>query len=173
MPKSHTHEKWALLFSIPLSYIYFKLSGNLIASIIFFVSFIFGVFMLSPDLDTKSKSYSRWGVLRFIWLPYRKIMKHRSIFSHLPFVGTLIRTSYLVISITLMVCLIIYAMLFILGIKTHQNIFLVIKNSLVMTFRVILQIKRDYIIAAILGISMGDLIHYILDVFASYLKNQS
>jgi uncharacterized metal-binding protein len=64
-------------------------------------------------------------------------------------------------------------MLFILGIKTHQNIFLVMKNSLVMTFKVILQIKRDYIIAAILGISTGDLIHYIVDVFASYLKNQS
>jgi uncharacterized metal-binding protein len=64
-------------------------------------------------------------------------------------------------------------MLFVLGIKTHQNIFLVMKNSFVMTFKVILQIKRDYIIAAILGISMGDLIHYILDVFASYLKNQS
>jgi uncharacterized metal-binding protein len=161
MPKSHTHEKWALLFSIPLSYIYFKLLGDITGSIIFFVSFIFGVFMLSPDLDTK------------LWLPYRKIMKHRSIFSHLPFVGTLIRTSYLVISITLIACLIIYAMLFILGIKTHQNIFLVMKNSLVMTFKVILQIKRDYIIAAILGISTGDLIHYILDVFASYLKNQS
>ncbi len=173
MPKSHTHEKWALLFAMPLSYIYFKLSGNLISSIVFFVSFIFGVFMLSPDLDTKSKSYSRWGFLRFIWLPYRKIMKHRSIFSHLPFVGTLIRTSYLVISITLIVCLITYIMLFILGIKTNQNIFLLMKNSFVMTFKVILQIKRDYIIAAILGISMGDLIHYILDVFASYLKNQS
>jgi uncharacterized metal-binding protein len=79
------------------------------------------------------------------WLPYRGIMKHRSIFSHLPFVGTLIRTSYLVISITLIVCLITYIMLFVLGIKTHQNIFLVMKNSFVMTFKVILQIKRDYI----------------------------
>ena len=173
MPKSHTHEKWALLFAMPLYYIYFKLSGNLMSSIVFFVSFIFGVFMLSPDLDTKSKSYSRWGFLRFIWLPYRGIMKHRSIFSHLPFVGTLIRTSYLVISITLIVCLITYIMLFVLGIKTHQNIFLVMKNSFVMTFKVILQIKRDYIISAILGMSAGDLIHYILDVFASYLKKQS
>jgi uncharacterized metal-binding protein len=49
---------------------------------------LFGGLMLSPDLDLHSLAYKRWGPLRFIWLPYRKL-KHRSVWSHGPVAGTL------------------------------------------------------------------------------------
>lgn len=51
---------------------------------------------LSPDLDTVSKPFKRWGTLRLIWLPYLKLVKHRSLISHSPVLSTLIRVAYLV-----------------------------------------------------------------------------
>ncbi len=50
--------------------------------------------MLGPDLDTRSIHYKRWGLLRWIWIPYRGSLKHRSIFSHGPIIGTLLRVVY-------------------------------------------------------------------------------
>lgn len=47
----------------------------------FCVSYLFATFFLSPDLDTKSKPYKRWKMLRILWWPYRVIFKHRG-FSH-------------------------------------------------------------------------------------------
>jgi uncharacterized metal-binding protein len=41
-----------------------------------------GGFYLSPDLDTPSRPFYRWGVLRWIWIPYQWAAKHRSPLSH-------------------------------------------------------------------------------------------
>lgn len=49
---------------------------------------------LSPDLDLASKSYYRWKWLRFYWLPYQKIAKHRSFLSHSAFISGSIRFVY-------------------------------------------------------------------------------
>jgi uncharacterized metal-binding protein len=57
--------------------------------------FLFSGLMFGPDLDIYSKQYQRWGLLRFIWLPYRKVLSHRSWLSHGPVVGTLLRLLYL------------------------------------------------------------------------------
>lgn len=56
---------------------------------------IVGTLWLSPDLDLKSDAYFRWGPLRGFWLPYVKLMPHRSLFSHLPVLSDLIRVIYL------------------------------------------------------------------------------
>jgi uncharacterized metal-binding protein len=49
---------------------------------------------LSPDLDLKSLPWKRWGLLRFIWLPYQRI-PHRHWLSHAPVVGSIGRLLYL------------------------------------------------------------------------------
>lgn len=64
-------------------------------ALFFSFGYLFGTFLLGPDLDTKSSSYHRWGVFRFMWEPYRKTFLHRSIFTHLPVVGDIIRIVYL------------------------------------------------------------------------------
>ena len=51
--------------------------------------------MLSPDLDTVSKPFKRWGVLKFLWIPYQKNIPHRSPLSHAPVLGSAIRLLYL------------------------------------------------------------------------------
>ena len=61
------------------------------------IAFLLGGLWLSPDLDTHSNALKRWGMLKILWWPYQKIIRHRSIFSHGPFIGTIIRISYLII----------------------------------------------------------------------------
>jgi uncharacterized metal-binding protein len=51
--------------------------------------------MFGPDLDIHSRQFIRWGWLRWIWIPYQKTLRHRSIFSHGPVIGTTLRVVYL------------------------------------------------------------------------------
>jgi uncharacterized metal-binding protein len=57
-------------------------------------SHLLGGLYLSPDLDLKSLPWKRWGILRFLWLPYQRI-PHRHWLSHAPFVGSIGRLLYL------------------------------------------------------------------------------
>lgn len=61
-------------------------------------SHVLGGLFLSPDLDTVSRPYRRWGVLRWIWIPYQKLIPHRGL-SHLPIVGTASRVAYLLLPV--------------------------------------------------------------------------
>lgn len=38
--------------------------------------------MFSPDLDIDSRIDDRWGPLRWVWLPYMRIIPHRHFWSH-------------------------------------------------------------------------------------------
>jgi uncharacterized metal-binding protein len=57
--------------------------------------YLFSGLMFGPDLDIHSQQYKRWGLLRWIWLPYRRSLRHRSVFSHGLIIGTIIRLLYL------------------------------------------------------------------------------
>ena len=59
------------------------------------LAFLFGGLFLSPDLDINSRPYQRWGALRWLWWPYQRLIRHRSMLSHSPFLGTAIRINYL------------------------------------------------------------------------------
>ncbi|WP_440952004.1 DUF2227 family putative metal-binding protein [Methanococcoides sp. FTZ1] len=69
---------------------------------LFFLSYLFATFFLSPDLDIESRPYKRWGLLRCIWWPYKVIFKHRG-FSHNPLLGPL----SIVINLALIIALVI------------------------------------------------------------------
>ncbi|XGB41796.1 MAG: metal-binding protein [Nodosilinea sp. LVE1205-7] len=58
------------------------------------LGFLVGGLLLGPDLDIHSVQYKRWGWLRWIWLPYRGSMRHRSFWSHGPIIGTTVRVIY-------------------------------------------------------------------------------
>jgi uncharacterized metal-binding protein len=55
---------------------------------------LFSGLMLSPDLDLHSSVYNRWGPLKFIWLPYQKLIPHRSPLSHSYLLGPILRVVY-------------------------------------------------------------------------------
>ena len=58
------------------------------------IAHLLGGLWASPDLDTVSRPYKRWGLLKFYWLPYQKASKHRGI-SHAPIFGTMGRVLYM------------------------------------------------------------------------------
>lgn len=65
---------------------------GLIASAAYYLSGMY----LSPDLDLVSRPYKRWGLLRFIWLPYQRLIpRHRHWLSHGPVIGSAVRLVYL------------------------------------------------------------------------------
>ncbi len=53
-------------------------------------------YLFSNDLDLHSESYDRWGPLRFIWLPYQRVIHHRSVISHGFVIGPLLRVVYFI-----------------------------------------------------------------------------
>lgn len=95
MPSGRTHDR-VTLWSLPII-----ASGTLYATaradLAFWVSggFLFSGLIFGPDLDLYSFHYKRWGKLRWLWKPYQKAIKHRSIWSHGPIIGTIGRIVYL------------------------------------------------------------------------------
>lgn len=68
------------------------------------LAFLLGGLWLSPDLDTRSNPTRRWGPLRLLWWPYRRLLRHRSLLSHSPLLGTSGRLLYLM-ALLLALCL--------------------------------------------------------------------
>ncbi|WP_414579505.1 metal-binding protein [Anabaena sp. CCY 9402-a] len=95
MPSGRTHDRitlWALPMVAGVSFWQTR-SGNV--TLLVAGGFMFGGLMFGPDLDIYSRQYQRWGVLRWIWLPYQKSLRHRSFLSHGPIIGTTLRVVYL------------------------------------------------------------------------------
>ena len=78
-----THDRIALA-SLPVGWLLsdgiFHASVEL--SLALMLGLMIGGLYLSPDLDTPSRPYFRWGILRFFWKPYQWLVKHRSNLSH-------------------------------------------------------------------------------------------
>jgi uncharacterized metal-binding protein len=96
MPSGRTHDSITLWCLPPLAAIGWWLTEDGTVMLLFCGCFLFSGLMFGPDLDIYSRQYQRWGVLRWVWLPYRRSMSHRSVLSHGPVIGTLLRVAYVV-----------------------------------------------------------------------------
>ncbi|WP_346291586.1 metal-binding protein [Sphaerothrix gracilis] len=95
MPSGRTHDR-ITLWSLPLVLLLaFRLTLSWWLTGLVGMGFLFGGFMFGPDLDVRSLQSRRWGWFRWIWVPYRGSLKHRSRFSHGPIMGTVVRVLYL------------------------------------------------------------------------------
>lgn len=95
MPSGRTHDRitlWGLPFVTGLT---FGLTQSGSLTLLVSGSFLFSGLMFGPDLDLHSRPYMRWGPLRWIWTPYQKTLRHRSLLSHGPIIGTTLRLLYL------------------------------------------------------------------------------
>ncbi len=94
MPSGRTHDRitiWALPMVVGVTFWQTR-NGNV--TLLVATGFMLGGLMFGPDLDIYSRQFQRWGWLRWIWLPYQKNLRHRSIFSHGPLIGTTLRVIY-------------------------------------------------------------------------------
>lgn len=101
MPSGRSHDAVTILLAAPFAVGAFALTRDLSTSAIAAVAFIFAGVMFGPDLDTRSRQYSRWGPVRLLWLPYRTVFRHRSRWSHGLIFGTLFRVVYFLGAATL------------------------------------------------------------------------
>lgn len=102
MPSGRTHDR-ITLWSLPLvagTTLLVSRSSSL--TLLVCGGFLFGGLMFGPDLDIHSVHYKRWGWLRWIWLPYRGSLRHRSPLSHAPITGTTLRIAYLLVWVGLL-----------------------------------------------------------------------
>ena len=94
MPSGQTHDRitlWTLPWVVGSS-LWFTRDGEL--TLIVAGAFLFSGLMFGPDLDIYSRQFKRWGWLRRFWLPYQKMLRHRSLFSHGLLIGTTLRLLY-------------------------------------------------------------------------------
>jgi uncharacterized metal-binding protein len=97
MPSGRTHDR-ITLWTLPLvAGLVQVVSQRSTLTLMICCGFLFGGLMMGPDLDTHSIHYKRWGIFRWIWLPYRQSMRHRSPWSHGPIMGTTVRVLYLML----------------------------------------------------------------------------
>lgn len=94
MPSGRTHDR-VTLWSLPVvAGLTFNHTRSSSLTLLVAGGFLLGGLVFGPDLDIYSRQYQRWGVLRWIWLPYQKSLRHRSVLSHGPILGTTIRLAY-------------------------------------------------------------------------------
>ena len=104
MASGRLHDQGTWILALPFGALWWPwqgLTGMAVASL----SFLVGGLLLSPDLDTRSNATRRWGPLRLLWWPYRRLLSHRSLLSHTPLIGTAGRLLYLAL-LLLVLCLI-------------------------------------------------------------------
>lgn len=110
MPNAPTHDKLTVVTVAAANVAYFKLveTSDWKAATIFSIAYLFAGYACAGDLDLKSKEYRRWGIFRFIWLPYQWAVPHRSFISHGLVIGGIIRALYLAFVCTLICWLCIW-----------------------------------------------------------------
>ncbi|NJL37389.1 MAG: metal-binding protein [Leptolyngbyaceae cyanobacterium RM2_2_4] len=102
MPSGRTHDRITLWTLPVLAGVTLAIARNSAITLIICAGFLFGGLMFGPDLDVLSVHYKRWGWLRWIWIPYRGSVKHRSVWSHGPVIGTTVRVIYLSVWLTVL-----------------------------------------------------------------------
>ena len=104
MASGDQHDKSTKIWFIPFGLVISMIMG-VENGVISSISFLIGGLWLSPDLDTNSNATKRWGRIKYLWWPYKKLIPHRSIFSHGPFIGSTLRLAYLAILIIALISL--------------------------------------------------------------------
>lgn len=115
MPSGKTHDAVTVILAAPTFVAAWGLTGSLWLALLATTAMLFGGFMFGPDLDIQSRQYTRWGVFRFLWLPYRMMFRHRSRWSHGIIFGTLIRVVYFAAVIGVLVLASVYLRAMLVG----------------------------------------------------------
>lgn len=109
MPSGKTHDLVTFFIAAPTFAAAWQATASPALAAAVTGAMLFGGLMFGPDLDTMSKQYTRWGVFRFLWFPYKVFFAHRSRWSHGLVFGTLLRVVYFMGVLTLAAFLAVYA----------------------------------------------------------------
>lgn len=169
MPSGRTHDAITLILAAPTFGLTYAATANLAISAAVTLAFVFGGFMFGPDLDTLSNQYTRWGIFRLLWFPYRSVFKHRSRWSHGLIFGTLFRVVYCMGVLTIGAFLVLVAVASLSGgdvpgisIFTHgwQRTGEFVRGTF----------GTNIVLAVFLGMWIGAASHTFADMAGSYVK---
>jgi uncharacterized metal-binding protein len=114
MPDGKTHSAITMIVGVPLSiYLARHFGGDGTAA---GIGALVGL-VVTPDLDLVNTMSTLpvigrvWGA---VWWPYRKTISHRSISSHFPVIGTVIRVVY--------ICVFVFAPMLLMGAVVNVNL---------------------------------------------------
>ncbi len=174
MPSGKTHDAVTVVLAAPTFLVAWGLTGSLWLACQATCAMLFGGFMFGPDLDIQSKQYTRWGLFRFLWLPYRAVFRHRSRWSHGILLGTLIRVLYFtgIVALLALCGLFLRAMLVEGGLPDPAAIarsWRVIELSL----RASPVVSHTWVWAVLAGLWWGAATHTLTDVLWSMLRKGS
>ncbi len=122
--------------------------------------------MFGPDLDIYSVQFQRWGKLRWLWLPYQKLLRHRSVFSHGLIIGTVVRVLYLGGCVLLVMMPVMALAQFAVGFDWHWQ------KSTLYALAVLKNKYPSEAIALFLGLELGAMSHSLSDWLASSYKRR-
>jgi uncharacterized metal-binding protein len=100
MPSGKVHDAVTFFLVAPTFAAAWQTTESVSLATVVTAAFVFGGLMFGPDLDTRSKQYTRWSFL-FLWYPYQAFFAHRSRWSHGLVFGTLLRVVYFMGALTL------------------------------------------------------------------------
>ena len=171
MPNANAHDTIALALT-PFTYLGAEMywGGDHIMSGIATIAMVFAGLMFGPDLDLQSRPYSRWGPLRFIWKPYQVALPHRSVLSHGPVLGTVIRILYFSLMFALVAATLLYLRhTYLRGMQTTWTAeFHSVKGDM---FSLYGQADKNYLWAGFVGLCLGALSHTAADLTWSTVKS--
>jgi uncharacterized metal-binding protein len=166
MPSGKTHDRitlWLLPWIVLVSYI---ITRNAELTLLGSSGFFFSGLMFGPDLDLYSVQFKRWGIFRYLWLPYQKLLRHRSFFSHGLIIGTVFRLIYLLFWLFIFSSLLIALLQLIIGFDWNWQTFTIAQFNLIT--------KKYYLqaIACFWGLELGAMSHYLSDWIGSISKKK-
>lgn len=138
MPNGKTHDTITFIVAPVVAGLSYLITKDIKSTIILMSTYLFASLMFNGDLDTNSRPYNRWWLLKMIWIPYQLMFEHRSVFTHGLIIGTIIRILYISI-IPLLIIL--------------------FKGEL----QVITNIPLNIIILSFIGLELGSAVHTISD----------
>jgi uncharacterized metal-binding protein len=104
MPSGKIHARSSVILAIPACFIPLGATGDWKTGVAGGLGCLAGI-ALTPDLDQEGLSTSEHWLIKYtlglgflwtmLWYPYARVLKHRSLWSHFPLLGTAGRLLYL------------------------------------------------------------------------------
>lgn len=171
MPSGKTHDAVTFLLVAPtLAAAYLLTEQNLTLAAIVAATFLFGGLMFGPDLDTRSRQYTRWSVFRFLWRPYQAFFKHRSRWSHGLIFGTFIRIVYFVGALSLLSFFLTFVFAAYSGAANEVSLTEFVKTWRATVEAIRLNVGDETFTATFVGLWLGAASHTITDLAGTYIK---
>ena len=164
MPSGRTHDRitlWGLPWVVAIAYL---LTRNGEITLIVGLAYLFSGLMFGPDLDIHSVQFKRWGIFRWIWLPYQKTLSHRSNLSHGFLVGTTLRVLYFSAFLLLVGVITVAIAQGVWGFEWNWQAFVVTSGQ---------HVQKNYyseVLALFVGLEVGAMSHSVSDWTGSAIK---